>query len=182
MRIINFLFLTLALFLGRLDGKYWEFLSREEQSIAVKSLSPLAREYFIGSFSPTDDEMSFSLLDYLTEQDESLEITSLKFYLFNRVVFSVDGALAEVLGDYCIQWLHQDGQYVLEYLQYHPKLEELYLMHIGETFSYDSEKDAYKQFCDIVLDQFREEQRAYPRRFLIKLNERIKYIETSDKL
>lgn len=147
---------------------YWESLSPLEQSRIVRASCPLAQAFYFGSFKPSDDNETFSLLDYLTNWGDPLELNPLKFYLFNRIVLTADGALAEALGEYCIRWLNHDSPYVLCYLQNQTQLERDYMLLMGLDFSFESENTFYL-FYNAVLTQFDEGQKDYPLLFLENL-------------
>lgn len=154
-----------------IDGKgetYWESFSPDEQARIVRSSCSLAQAYYFDRFKPTDNDDTLILLDYLTTWGDTLDLYPLKFYLFNKLISAADGALAEVLGDYCIRWLNHDSPYVLCYLHNQPKLEYEYLLLVGEDFSYEP-YDTFCLFSNAVLTQFEESQKDYPRFFLEKL-------------
>ena len=151
-----------------IEDSYWESLSPNEQARIVRSSCPLALAFYSGSFKPSDNNETFSLLEYLTTWDGSLELYPLKFYLFNRIVLTADGALSEVLGEYCIRWFNYDSPYVLRYLQNQRKLENDYMLLMGFDFSFES-YDSFNLFYNSVLTQFEEGQKDYPLHFLENL-------------
>ena len=156
------------------EESYWENLSPQKQFDLIHSnyMKPEALTFYNDSFILTDDEQSFSLLEYLITQIGSSKFSPLCFYLFNKAVLTADGALAESMGNYCVQLLNKNGPYVLVYLESHPELEDNYLMFVGEYYSYE-DNTSFKEFCDTLHNGLKK-QNSNPSGFLDKLQERHK--------
>lgn len=112
--------------------RYWDYLSPVERSIVLASekIDSVALMYYYESFSPSDNDTTFYLLDVLTNAKTEQE-KCLYFWLFNRILSSSDGALAEVLGPYCLKWILSDSEYVCRHLYKYPDLEQEYSLKIA---------------------------------------------------
>lgn len=142
---------------------YWEqFSMKERESILFSaSTSNQERDFYFKKFEPSDDERTFSLLDLLTYNNNSSNTRALHFYLFNNIALNADGALAEVMGDYFVYWLKDNGAFVLRYLQDHPQLEKVYLLNIGSAFYFGDQPLRYDEFKQTVTDQLGPNELTY---------------------
>lgn len=126
--------------------------------------------YKKGMLAPSDDSKTFALLDRLTRRTTP-EQKEYNFILFNEIVTSADGALAEVLGEYCIRWVRNDCTFVLAYLKDNPDMEERYISYIAYEFL--SEDDLFPTFKKDVLGNYNGEDTRYVRGFLKKLDKKV---------
>ena len=112
---------------------YWENLTAEEREtvLSLKQVNPLVSDYYLGRFTATDDDLTVRLLDVLTTKQENNGVRALHFFLFNNILMSADGALAEMLGEYAIKMISEEPQYILPYLSRSKSLEECYVSSIG---------------------------------------------------
>ena len=112
---------------------YWDDLTAEEREtvLSLKQVSPLVSDYYFGQITATDDDLTERLLDVLTTKQENNGVRALHFFLFNKILMSADGALAEMLGEYAIKMVSEEPQYILPYLSRSKSLEECYVSSIG---------------------------------------------------
>jgi len=115
---------------------YWEQLSDsiKKATLASNEVNINAANYYKGKFQFTDDERSNHLLKILTAKSEDENIKALYFYLFNRICAKADGAVGEVLGNYCLKMILNDPVDVLNYFASHNSIMKLYAMFLGEEF------------------------------------------------
>lgn len=113
------------------QNQYWEELN-ESQKAKVLSLvhSELVLSYYEGNFKLSDDNITIKLLDDLIQAPDS--IMPLTFYLFNNICESSDGALTEMIIEYCIYYIAEHPEFVFAYFKKHNReLMDTYAMLIG---------------------------------------------------
>ena len=135
---------------------YWEQLSDEAKKEVVSSdkIDVIVADYYQGKFKFSDDDKSFRLLDVLTSKPEDGNIKALYFYLFNDACTQSDGAISEVMGDYCMGMIVNDPVHVLTYFVSHDALMETYALFIGYELYFKEEGvsdikynfDSFKKF------------------------------------
>lgn len=130
--------------------------------------------YTNGQLHPSDDSVTYSLLNQLTIS-KTTEQKACYFRLFNEIVMSADGALAESMGKYCAKWLKADSPLVLDHLKRNPDLERRYVLFLSTEFYY--EEDSFPSFKQNVLRQFETGSRGYPSEFLKRIESAIKAID-----
>lgn len=127
-----------ALPLQRTKTPYWEDLSPTEQEKVLKSPSTIkdAVAYYKQSWKPADNQRTFDLLnDLITFQDGG---DTEKFYLhiFNEILLGSDGALAEVMGEYCMQMIQKNPPFTLAYFTRDEEVQDRYANAIGYELSF----------------------------------------------
>ena len=60
-----------------------------------------------------------------------------RFFLFNKILMSSDGALSEMLGPYAFKMVCEAPEYVLSFLRGDNSLEERYVSFIGLELYFD---------------------------------------------
>ena len=110
---------------------YWEDLTAEKRASILEQVNPLITDYYAGRFTASDDEKTENLLDLLTSQQKDKDFKALYFSVFNRILMSSDGALAEMLGPYTIKIVCEEPEYILTYLRENKMLEEEYIHSVG---------------------------------------------------
>lgn len=114
--------------------KFWEDLSDEKQKAILQDTTTFMRaaEYYSDSFKPSDDSNTFELLDTLTKKRV---FNPLYFELFNRILSSSDGALSEVLREYCTLMVYSFPGELIYYFTLNNntsgKLQQLYSSFVG---------------------------------------------------
>jgi hypothetical protein len=94
--------------------KYWEDLNCSQKSEILGNCKSVSmKKFYEGKFVPTDDDKTRKLLNELVFSNDT--ILPLSFYLFNKICTKSDGALAEMIGEYCAEFLAKNSQYVLTY-------------------------------------------------------------------
>ena len=128
------LLLVQALLLSGIQPKtpmYWEDFTAEKRESILEQVNPLISDYYSGRFSVSDDKRTEDLLNLLTSQQKDMDFKALYFSVFNRILMSSDGALAERLGSYTIMMVCENPGYILTYLRKNKMLEEEYIHSIG---------------------------------------------------
>lgn len=184
------LFLALYVFTsfgiaGQSTLPYWESMNKKEQKAYLQNakVNKLVLAYYNGKFIPSDDEKTEELLKILTQKNKDL--LPLYFYVFNRICAESDGALAELMGTYCIKMIVAYPEYVIGYFSLEriqkrkQDLLDLYSMQIGfELYcSDDNPSDighTYSSFSQILNSRssaFSEEDKNSLNIFLSKIKD-----------
>jgi len=94
--------------------KFWEDLSCSRKADVVRACqSEEVKKLYDGDFVLSDDEKTEKLLNELVTSNDT--ILPLSFYLFNKIIGESDGALSEMVGEYCIEFLARHPRYILTY-------------------------------------------------------------------
>lgn len=114
---------------------YWEDLTKVEQESILHSpqIDKNAIKYYYGSFKATDNESTENLLNKIISEKNQTKETILYFFIFNQICLKSDGALSEILGEYCMKFLQRNPALVLRYFQRNKKVEKVY----GEFIGYE---------------------------------------------
>ena len=118
------------------EFKYWEQISAvQKQSILTSCESKLMIDYYNGKLKLNDDIDTQNLFNDLAYSKKSMLPLSLN--LMNKCVLTVDGAPAELLGEYLLDFTMRNPSNVLCYLSKERKincmsrLSKEYALHIG---------------------------------------------------
>jgi hypothetical protein len=154
--------------------KYWEDLNcTQKTEILENCKSDPMKKFYEGKFVPTDDDKTWKLLSEIVSSSDT--ILPLSFYLFNKISTKSDGALAEMVEEFCAEFLAKHPQYILTYFSKErllkakkPVIEnyamfvgyELYLKKKGISdfkYSYQS----YKELLDIASKGSKENEEIF---------------------
>ena len=99
---------------------YWDDLSDKSKSEIVNSLDidENVMKLYLHSITLSDDSISIAVLDTLCMPTEGNK-RMLYFHIMNETVKCADGAFAELLGEYCMKYINENTDYVLEYFSKH---------------------------------------------------------------
>ena len=101
--------------------KYWDDLSSSQKTeMLEKCNSTLIKDFYEGKFRATDDDKTWNLLNELVAASDSC--FSLSFYLLNQICYRSDGALSEMVGEFCVEFL---AKFPKEVLAFFPKEREV---------------------------------------------------------
>ena len=119
--------------------QYWEKLSEKSQSDILKSLhvGDDVMKLYKHQIKMTDDDTSAALLEILCSPKNDDE-RMLYFFLMNEVMKQADGALSEMLGEYCLQFFNENADYVLHYFNTDRYIARLYSSFIGTELYYNN--------------------------------------------
>lgn len=116
--------------------QYWEDLSCAQKSEILENCkSDHVKMFYDGRFIPTDDDKTYGLLNELVSSSDT--ILPLSFFLFNRICTKSDGALAEMVEEFCAEFLAKHPKYILTYfskeriLKIKKPIIETYAMFVG---------------------------------------------------
>ncbi len=147
---------------------YWENLPGEQKNGVLSSSATLkdAIHYYNGKFKPSDDERTFRFLDSLTRSNNYMRgnETAFYFFVFNDIFMKSDGALAEVMGGYCLQVIVNAPGYVISYLADKENLRKLYAMRLGYEFYFKEKgtsdlKYSFKEFKTLLSSKLSRDKK-----------------------
>ena len=127
--------------------QYWDELSDNSKSEIIKYLNvdENVMMLYLHKITLSDDNVSVAILDTLCTQTEG-EKRMLYFYIMNEIVKCADGALAELLCDYCIKYINENTDYALTYFSKHPDVANGYSILIAAELYYNNKNIIfYKQ-------------------------------------
>lgn len=116
-------------------GVYWERLTAEEQQSVISRLPDDSDvvKYYKGEFTVSDDDRTFDLLETLSSEPEDKDAAPLYIYLLNKIAKASDGALAEVMWEYCPAVFNRNTAYMMELFRTDSKLMDEYASSIAEA-------------------------------------------------
>ncbi len=138
MKVFLFFFTSIILFSISSDGqtKYWEDLSCSQKSEILENCKSVAiKRFYEGQFRPTDDDKTLQLLNELVSSND--RVMPLSFYLFNKICAKSDGALSEMVEEFCAKFLADHPLYILTYftkerlLNINQNIIDTYAMFVG---------------------------------------------------
>src|SRR4030095_4160329 len=112
--IISILYVSLFQCTVSAQYKYWEQFTAEDKDRVFEdtTINETVKNYYLGNIKASDDSLTFRLLDIVTDKFEQ---NPLYFYVFNKIFFKADGALAEIMGLYCFKMLLNNPKYTINY-------------------------------------------------------------------
>lgn len=119
------------LHIDSLQGKSYKYYIENSETHA------LVKDFYKGEFLPSDDNKTFELLDILTEKNEI--VYPFYFHCFNSICKLSDGALAEVMGEPCLQMIYNYPNYTFQFFTRNPELFEKYTDLIGYELYFQEE-------------------------------------------
>ena len=139
---------------------YWENLSevQKDKILSSNKIGQSVIKLYNGTLSLQDNDESKQLLDTLTNLNG--ENTPLYFYLFNHICSSPDGAIAELMGEYCQKILLNAPVYVFTYLSKDEILLKKYAEYLGYELYFKEEgtsgiKYNYKDFKGAITKKLK---------------------------
>jgi len=119
------------LHIDTLQGKSCKYYIENSETHA------LVKDFYNGEFLPSDDNKTFELLNILTEKNEV--VYPFYFHCFNSICKLSDGALAEVMGEPCLQMIYNYPNYTFQFFTRNPELFEKYTDLIGYELYFQEE-------------------------------------------
>jgi hypothetical protein len=144
------------------QSKYWEGMDENEKNKILndKSINPDILKYYQGKSKLNSDDSNNKNKEILTSLTENTNdnLRAFYFFVFNQICLKSDGALSEILGNYCITMTAKNSKYVFEYFTEQIKINkfslfdnyvnfigsELYFANKGNSdteYNYNSYKD-----------------------------------------
>lgn len=147
--------------------RFWEQYSETEKSSFLKSVAMETHllSVYNDSFAISDNEETFELLDLLSNNkyghsQTNAIVDAFYFHCFSKILILADGALAEVMGYYCMRIVKNSPQYTILYLMSHKEIRDAFVTYIGyEIYCSDDQNSIYEDLmnCLKVDTTFAEE-------------------------
>ena len=115
---------------------YWEDIPRSKQDSILRHTDSDLLSLYQGKIVVSDNDESFKLLNKLCHKESGMK-QALYFLLFNKIIEEADGALAEVMGEYCMRFVDKNADFVLPYLASHEEFCKLYASFIATELYYN---------------------------------------------
>lgn len=143
--------------LGTDNVRFWEQYSDAEKYHIIKSgaIEASIVGIYDDSFEIGDNEETFKILDYLSEYKYGIHTDGIvdAFYIhcFSKILRKADGALSEVMGDYCMRILKKSSNYAILYLRAHEEIRDAFIMHIGfDVYCSDNQDCIYENLRECL--------------------------------
>lgn len=129
------------------EYQYWDDLDENSRSEIIKSIDvdKNIMKLYLHEMKLSDNDLSAAILDTLCSSTDSNK-RMLYFYILNEIANTADGAVAEMLGGYCIKYVNENTDYALEYFRIHQDVANNYAESIaGELYLSDTSFSQYEQ-------------------------------------
>ena len=129
------------------EYQYWDDLDEKSKSEIIKSIDvdKNIMKLYLHEMKLSDNDLSAAILDTLCSSTDSNK-RMLYFYILNEIANTADGAVAEMLGGYCIKYVDENTDYALEYFSIHQDVANNYAESIaGELYLSDTSFSQYEQ-------------------------------------
>ena len=129
------------------EYQYWDDLDEKSKSEIIKSIDvdKNIMKLYLHEMKISDNDLSAAILDTLCSSTDSNK-RMLYFYILNEIANIADGAVAEMLGGYCIKYVNENTDYALEYFRIHQDVANNYAESIaGELYLSDTSFSQYEQ-------------------------------------
>lgn len=127
--------------------QYWDDLDENSKTEIIKSIDvdKNIMKLYLHEMKLSDNDLSAAILDTLCSSTDSNK-RMLYFYILNEIANTADGAVAEMLGGYCIKYVNKNTDYALEYFSTHQDVANNYAESIaGELYLSDTSFSQYEQ-------------------------------------
>ncbi len=120
---------------------YWENMTKNQRSdiLNSKHIDKYAIEFYDGKLKIGDNNQTIELLNTLSLLSNKGNLSPFYFFLFNRICNEADGALSEMLGDYCQRIILDSPAYTISYFTEHKTLLKKYAEYLGYEMYFKSE-------------------------------------------
>lgn len=160
--------------------RFWEQYSETEKATFLESgaLDTLLSGVYKDSLEITDNEETFQVLDMLSEHKYgSSQNTPISdafcFHCYTIILNRADGALAEVMGMYCLHIVKTSPDFTILYLKSHEEIRKKFVQYIGYEiyFSQNKERDYRKLRNCLGVDP------SFARQFVSDVKYEVRLIE-----
>lgn len=119
--------------------QYWEDLSEKSKSEIILSLDvdENVMKLYMHQIKLSDDAISIAILDTLCMPSEG-DKRMLNFYIMNETVKCADGALAELICEYCVEYIYKNADYVLGYFSKHHDVGNEYSIFVATELYFNN--------------------------------------------
>ena len=140
------------------NTRFWEQMSETEKScfLETQTVDGTLISLYNGSFEIGDNEETFKSLKLLSTNNydaSHTDATSDAFYFhcFSKILNRSDGALSEVMGQYCWRIVNVSPRYSMAYMKSHNDIKDKFVEFIGYEFLFlDNLESAYKDLMDTM--------------------------------
>lgn len=129
------------------ECQYWDDLDENSKSEIIKSINvdKNIMKLYLHEMELSDNDISTAIMDTLCSSTDNNK-RMLYFYVLNEIVNIADGAVAEMLGGYCIKYVNENTDYALEYFSRHQDVAINYAdMIAGELYISNTSISQYEQ-------------------------------------
>ena len=129
------------------ENQYWDDLDENSKSEIIKSVDvdKNIMKLYLHEIKLSDNDISTTIMDTLCSSVDGNK-RMFYFYVLNENVNTADGAVAEMLGRYCVKYVNENTDYVLEYFIKHQDVANNYMdMIASELYLSDTSFTQYKQ-------------------------------------
>ncbi len=129
------------------ECQYWDDLDENSKSEILKSVDVDNNilKLYLHEIKLSDNDMSATIMDTLCSSADGNK-RMLHFYVLNENVKTADGAVAEMLGGYCVKYVNENTDYALEYFSKHQDVAHNYAdMIANELYQSDTSFTQYEQ-------------------------------------
>ena len=129
------------------ECQYWDDLDENSKSEIIKSVDVDKNivKLYLHEIKLSDNDMSATIMDTLCSSTDGNK-RKLHFYVLNENVNMADGAVAEMLGGYCVKYVNENTDYALEYFSKHQDVSNNYMdMIASELYLSDTNFIQYEQ-------------------------------------
>ena len=102
------------------ENRYWDDLDENSKSEIINTIDvdKNIMKLYLHEIKLSDNDLTMTILDKLCSSSNGNK-RMLYFYVLNENIRKSDGALAEMLGGYCIKYVNENTDYALEYFNKH---------------------------------------------------------------
>lgn len=117
---------------------FWEELTDNQKEDILNSnyIYDKAILFYKMKSKISDNDESKSLLDTLSAMTNNEKVNAFYFFLFNQICLSSDGAVSDLLGNYCQRIILNSPEYVIEYFLRNDILLHKYAQYLGYELYY----------------------------------------------
>lgn len=145
---------------------YWETLNENQRNdiLNSKNINKEAIEFYKGNFKIGDNTRTTALLEILTSISDKEKTAPFYFFLFNQICIKSDGALSEILGDYCQKMVLSSPSYVVNYFMSNEDILKKYAEYLGYELYFKEEGTStleydYSDFKKMLSNKIENEKK-----------------------
>ncbi len=160
-----------------------EYSSLCSKYLDYPEIDTLVTAYCNGAFQPSDDDRTVEFLRILTQENDNL----FPFYyrIYNYVLKNSDGALSEMLPEYCLLFINNHPVEVIEDFKKNPDDLENYAQMLGYEFyfvnhgtsNFSMNYDQFKELLSSKIDLTNSQTNNTYNQFINKIDAAIKNME-----
>lgn len=120
---------------------YWEDLTENQRNdiLNTENINKEAIEFYKGTLKIGDNDQTTALLNILSSISDKDKTAPFYFFLFNQICIKSDGALSEMLGNYCQRIVLSSPAYVITYFDRNKEILKKYAEYLGYELYFKEE-------------------------------------------